>query len=464
MAIIYGRQSRTRDGSTSREEQERLGREDCEHHGLDVLEVILEPASTGAYRNRGQARPEWSTVLDRIGTGKAQVVWALKTDRLSRGGGPGWAPLIMAAEAAGLDIDRFVLIHGSGFMSEFELGIRGTMDREESKKSSDRLAIAHERIAREGRFKGGRRPFGFEADGVTVRESEADEIRAAARRILAGETITSVAYDWERRQIRTGTDNIWTTPFLRQMLVAPRLVGLRVHHGEIIGPAVWEPILDRGTAERLQVKLTAAPGRRKKASRYLLTRIARCDKCGNPLNGQRQPNGTPTYSCVPQPGRPGCGRLSVNAEPVERTVVDELLDNVENPGFMARLRRLHGGPGPGLQARAERELAAAETRFAELATAFGKGQSPVAEWARISQGAQERVDAARSVLAGLAKASLPEELHAPAALRGKWDRMETGRQRAVITAAVDHVKILASLTDDHRRLLPFERVRILWRV
>ena len=63
---------------------------------------------------------------------------AYKSDRLSRGGGPGWAPLIEAFEQAGCDTDHAVLTP-SGWLSEFEIGIRASMDREESKKLSDRM-------------------------------------------------------------------------------------------------------------------------------------------------------------------------------------------------------------------------------------------------------------------------------------------------------------------------------------
>jgi hypothetical protein len=61
-------------------------------------------------------------------------VIAYKTDRLSRGGGPGWAPLVDAFEAAGRDPDKAVATT-DGWVSDFEIGIRSAMDREESKKT-----------------------------------------------------------------------------------------------------------------------------------------------------------------------------------------------------------------------------------------------------------------------------------------------------------------------------------------
>jgi hypothetical protein len=49
-------------------------------------------------------------------------------------------------------------------------------------------AAAKLQAAQAGRFRGGRWPFGFEADGVTVRPGEADVVADAAPRVLHGET------------------------------------------------------------------------------------------------------------------------------------------------------------------------------------------------------------------------------------------------------------------------------------
>ena len=55
------------------------------------------PPSTSGYKNRGKDRPEWPRLLELVRLRKVEVVVALKTDRLSRGGGPGWAPTLLEA-------------------------------------------------------------------------------------------------------------------------------------------------------------------------------------------------------------------------------------------------------------------------------------------------------------------------------------------------------------------------------
>ena len=49
---------------------------------------------------------------------------------------------------------------------------------------------------------GGTRPFGFEDDRVTIRESEAVLIREAATRVLTGETLYAIRKDWIERGVR----------------------------------------------------------------------------------------------------------------------------------------------------------------------------------------------------------------------------------------------------------------------
>lgn len=52
---------------------------------------VFEPPSTSGYRNRGRSRPKFGELRELIRTGEVDCVIAYNTDRLSRGGGPGWA-------------------------------------------------------------------------------------------------------------------------------------------------------------------------------------------------------------------------------------------------------------------------------------------------------------------------------------------------------------------------------------
>src|SRR5437016_10337503 len=125
---IYTRQSVTREGSVSLDEQLRQCRDAARRLRLDVVAELVEKPSTSGYKQRGRTRPKFRELLDLIRVGRVDCVVAYKTDRLSRGGGPGWAPLLEAFEAVGRDLDRAVAT-ADGWVSEFEIGVRAAMDR-----------------------------------------------------------------------------------------------------------------------------------------------------------------------------------------------------------------------------------------------------------------------------------------------------------------------------------------------
>jgi DNA invertase Pin-like site-specific DNA recombinase len=87
-------------------DQRTHNRKTAKQYGVEIVAELFEPPSTSGYQERGLERPRWPELLEMIRSGAANVVVIYKTDRLSRGGGPGWAPLHEAAEAAGLDPDR----------------------------------------------------------------------------------------------------------------------------------------------------------------------------------------------------------------------------------------------------------------------------------------------------------------------------------------------------------------------
>lgn len=106
--VIYARQSITREGSASLDTQVDACREAAARLNVRVVAELVEAPSTSGYRDRGRSRPRFQELLELIRAGDVDCVIAYKTDRLSRGGGPGWAPLVDAFEVAGRDPDQTV--------------------------------------------------------------------------------------------------------------------------------------------------------------------------------------------------------------------------------------------------------------------------------------------------------------------------------------------------------------------
>ena len=103
-----------------------------------------------------------------------------------------------------------------------------TIARYESEHRAERVHMARERQARQGKFGGGRRPYGFETDGVTMMPAEA-AIMGMADAVLSGVPLRSIARDLRKLGVPTASGTEWTAEGVRDVLIAPRNAGFMVH-------------------------------------------------------------------------------------------------------------------------------------------------------------------------------------------------------------------------------------------
>lgn len=330
-AAIYARQSITREGSASLETQVEVCRDAANRLKARVVAELVEAPSTSGYRNRGRNRPKFGELLELIRSGQVDCVIAYKTDRLSRGGGPGWAPLVDAFEAAGRDPDRAVAT-ADGWVSEFEIGIRSAMDREESKKTSDRMLAVRAREAKEGIPRiAGRRPYGFTSDMTKHIPEELERVREAADRVLLGESMWSICSDWMTRGVPTVTGRPWTVTTLTSILTSGRMAGLREHKGVVVAKGQWEPVWSEEMRDALVQTLSPKRTRPRRGRTYPLTGLLRCGLCGAPLRSLAREGGGRSYACRKGPGLNGCGRIRIKADGVEEYVRDLICGMLADP-------------------------------------------------------------------------------------------------------------------------------------
>lgn len=461
---IYGRQSLTRDGSESLETQLEECRKAAKTFRVKVVAEILEPPSTSAYKKRGRARPRFPELLELVRTGAVGVIIIYKTDRLSRGGGPGWAPVWDAAEESplDLDLDRFVLTP-DGYKSEFELGIRATMDREESKKSSDRLTDMKERHAAEGRPSGGgRRPYGYADDRVTVVEAEAKVIRDLVARYLAGEGLRLLTRWLNEQNIPTVEGKgEWQVSTVTNLLKNPRIAGLRVHRGEVVGDAVWPAIIDRPTWERLRSKFEAnARGPGQGPSKYLLQSIATCDLCGGKLTGAPV-LGRARYRCQKAPGRVNCGGVTIACEPVDDLVTGMVLYRLDSPAVAGALAG-RTSPADDDEDIHERILGY-ESRLEEASSMFAEGEIDRKELVAIRRQIGGQLDRLRARMAmNETRLTLTTLVEEGSDLASMWEGLDQGRRRQILRALIDEVRIKKA-TKRGSNKVDLNRVEVRWR-
>jgi DNA invertase Pin-like site-specific DNA recombinase len=338
-------------------------------HATDVVEYI--DSGISAYDRRA-IRPEFERLLGDVKAGRFDLVIAYRADRLARQHWDG-ARLLRAIEDAPTpptvltSSDRIDTSTNPG-QTMFVLSV--LQGNAESAAISARTRSSHKQRAESGRFSGGPRAFGHNANRSETVPDEAQAIEDAARRILDGESVYSILRDWKARGIKTPRANDFQHNALVKLLQQPRLVGLRILNG-VEGSGSIPAILDRDTWDRLCRKL-ADPSRRPPLPggqvRHLLSGLMTCAECGVTMgakgnSGKKNGPNYWTYGCIGT--RPGsCGRVWIKGEPTDEYIADLVQKALRSPGLA---QRLAGDPADiGQDAEARREHVAA----VELAVAI----------------------------------------------------------------------------------------------
>jgi site-specific DNA recombinase len=333
----------------------------------------------------------------------------------------------------------------------------------------ERMLPGRAEVAAEGRWLGGRRPFGWEldknpmtplpvsvpmldADGEPVkgilrlRQAEADALAKAHRDVLDGATVAGIAREWNANGVLTSEGKRWTGREVTRVLRRARNCGLMEYQGQVTGiRASWPPVVDEAMW-RAVVAVLDNPGRKTTpgpARKHLLSFIATCGVCNGPVfvsttSGARErARGTrPVYRCrADSRGHVARDKAAVD-DLITRLVIGRL-SRSDAADLLAKDRRDELA-GLNREARAIEEAMAADRRLqmegllSELEFASGRRQHQ-AQLARVRQ---EIADAGQAdVLAQLAvddpKASQEQR---EAVVRERWGRLGLDRKRAVIDA------------------------------
>jgi DNA invertase Pin-like site-specific DNA recombinase len=454
-AAIYCRISFDRSGEgLGVERQEQLCRKLAKERGWTVAEVYVDNDRSAF---TGKPRPAYTRMLSDIENGLRDAVVCVDLDRLTR------RPAELEAFMELADRHHIALANVSGDTDlsssdgRFKARIMGAVARQESERKGERVAREAEQAARRGVPRGSRRPFGYEADRVTVREDEAALIKDAVERVLDGVTVPSIARDWNARGLPSpqGAAYGWSSTTVMGILRNPRIAGLRAHKGEVVAEGVWLAIVDRETFERLQAKIrrTVRPGR---SPKRLLSAIARCGRCGSPLwNSNRTDNGrrVSRYCCIKRPGAPGCGATTVVAERLDELITDAVLHRL---GTRAMAKALRKPP----RRRVDVDVTRLERDLEDLAADFGAGSISRREWLAARKPLDERLARARRTLDATNGTAALAPFHGTD-VRETWDKLDVDRQRAVLSALIDRVVVRPATKPG--TFTP-DRVDVVWRV
>jgi site-specific DNA recombinase len=462
-AGIYCRISRDRDG-------EGLG---VERQRQDAERLVASRGWTtaGTYADNdlsaysGKRRPGYEQLLEDVRNGSVNAIVAWHPDRLHR---------------SPKELESFIdLIESRGTLVETVTAgpvdlatptgravarTLGAWARYESEHKAERQRRKHLELAERGiPTGGGTRPFGHSSDWRALIPEEAALVREGVERVLAGDSLRSIASDWNRRNIRTSTGGRWQQQPLRRMLTSGRIAGLRELRGtetrtaqwgknagepitvrtavpKLVTQGQWPRIIDVETLMRVRAVLLD-PTRRKTGTRgekYLLTGLLRCHACGGRLVARPREDKTRRYVCSTGPMYEGCGKTFVLAEPLEKLVSDMVMLAIDGPDLQRALAARNGHDKADIAALTT-ALSAAKERIRWLGEDFAEGKVSREAFAQADRAIGDKVRELNEVLAAATAAAPVARLVGGAVER--WPELSFDQRRAVLSAVVEKVVI-----------------------
>ncbi|HEY1920503.1 MAG TPA: recombinase family protein [Streptosporangiaceae bacterium] len=457
-AAVYVRISSDREGAglgVARQEED--CRALCERLGWQVADIYPDN-DVSAYS--GKKRPEWERLNSDIRDGTVDAIACWHVDRLTR------SPRELEDVIDLHDMHGIQLATCTGEIDlstptgRFIARALGAAARHEAEHKAERQRRQRRQSAQAGTYNGGQRGYGHTLDRSQIIEAEAEVIREYARRALAGESLNEMAAAMTAQGMVTSTGRPWTRSALKTVLIAARISGRREYRptdsyehghrpltGEITATGCWPAIISEDDSDRLRALLTAPgrntnPGRR--SYRYLLTGIFACGRCGTPMVGRPHAGGRARIICKKEPGKPGCGRMTVFADLAETEARDRILTVLEHsPGMLERMLAKHQAQaaGPAGEDPAT-ELRKIEEKRNELATDWANEEVTRKEWVTAKRVLDERAAALSTRINRTAQARALSQF---AALDGDmWQRWEhpsmtSSGHRALIQACVTRI-------------------------
>jgi DNA invertase Pin-like site-specific DNA recombinase len=388
-------------------------------------------------------RPVRDEALATLQRGDRLTVW--KLDRLGRSVAELLA-IISDLEARGVRFRCLTQpIDTSTPSGRAFLGLLAVFAEFERDLIRERTMAGKARRIADGKHPGGPRMFGYGADHTTVIEAEAELIREATRRLVAGQdTLSAICEDWNARGLAPLRGQRWRVSSLRRTLLNPRvapLVGTDSYR-KLVG------LFDNRGNRRQQLGRPAT---------YLLSGILHCGRegCGRPMYGTWKVSRSGArelyYRCKPQAGSggrfTGCGATGVSLARADDWAREAFIAAVAAPDFAAALDRRRAALLATEPTAADLEDMQAELGELEaiLPTRYGTPdlRRRQAELRRLVSEATARLMAQPELQA------LYDLPRSEAELRAAWDAWSVPERRVWLRRVLERIEV-APATAQHR--------------
>lgn len=434
---------------------------------------IFSDNDVGASNYSRKSRAGYQTLLAAVRANQVDAILITEMTRLYRRLDELLELIHLAVRTS---LQHIIAIDEYGYDLSTELGIRNAIRAVhsamlESRRTSDRQRRRIRASAQDGAGHGGKRPYGYEKGWKALREDEAKVVAWMVGRILAGETINGVVQELNVWGIPTATGKEWSHTVVRQILVKPRIAGIRSHNGvtytgnfpRIISVDEWK-LLQFALAKLRQAWPGGVQGRE-----YLLTGLVYCGSCDQPMIGgahksNREADSKPRYRCSDRPGaRPaGCGRVTRLAEPVDILVTEALLNALDGSG----LSRLVRGDAERSVEPMLQQYQRLQRRKRELIEDYAAGRLTKAELAHAKMAVESQIEQVQAQLAELQPERALELIPTGRTVREAWEMGSLAWRRMVLALVIERVVIKpapSTYTHYHGYRFSPEGVAVVWK-
>lgn len=447
-AVLYLRQSVSREDSISLELQEHEGRAYAARKGYEIVSVESDPGISG----RTWKRPAVVRVMDMIDRKEASVIILWKWSRLSRSR-LDWAVAADRVSVAGGRIESATEpIDVSTSTGRFARGMMTEMAAFESERIGDTWRESHARRLRNGMPANGKPRFGYlytKANGFTPDPITSPVLGEAYSRYVAGESIYSLIQwlnDGPTRPVGgygVKGDGLWSDRTLRRVMDSGFAAGLLNSGGELI-PGAHEPIISDALWDQYRESRTRRRVyRRVERSEYLLSGLVRCH-CGSSMTaGQYGAQRLPKYRCKAAHNKRTHTGGYVMAAFLESEVV-AFLTEWEQAVIAETAQKLKTKPkrrqeNPALAI--DRQIAIVAGKMDALAERLIDPGIPHETYVRL----RGKFEGERKALEDARLTAVVHESNAPTAilpaLLAHWDDMLIPEKRELLRALIDHVEV-----------------------
>lgn len=461
-AALYLRQSQDRDNTGYGIERQR---EDCERlaaaRGWTVAAEFVDNDVSALSR---KPRPQFNAMMSRVDAGEFDVVMARHMDRLLRRLSEFESVLERCQKTNTAIVTAADGVDTSTDGGRLVARILSSVAQGEVERKSARQRSAAIQAAKQGRWVGGRRAFGYEKDGVTVREAEAAIIKQGYADVLAGESLAEIARRWNAAGFITGQGKRWSRVGVKDVLTNPRNCGLRRYRSAedrpairqnpelgIVGQANWPAIVDESTW-RAAVRILCDPKRCRPANggKGLLTGVAVCGVCGETVHRGGATPGVPMYRC--RSGR----HVGRRAEMIDQYVTAVTLAFLKSP----KAKEVWTAEVPD----AAEFMAEADTLRRELDALDEDrtaGRIDRVRWAAMNDRVLTRLTEIEAQMAAAGRNSALGRLVSADDTEAVWDELSIAERRGVIAALMTPA---VELVGAGVRTFRPESVTIRWKV